>query len=197
MLMDARRKPVKRNGALLFAENFLKHPGMLGSIVPSSRHLVSRVLEPVDWQRADVVVEYGPGVGGFTAAMLARMRPDARLVAIETNGAFVRHLGASLPDRRLHVEQGSAIDVAAVLERLGIQGANVVVSGIPLGSLPVTLRLAICEASRRVLEPAGTLLVYQFTPRVLPQLRQTFARVQCGIEWRNVPPARYYVCRNG
>src|SRR5262245_13274106 len=47
----------------LFASNFLRHPFMLGSIIPSSRHLVNRVLEPIDWATARVIVEYGPGVG--------------------------------------------------------------------------------------------------------------------------------------
>ena len=70
---------------LLFASNFLRHPNMLGSIVPSSRFLVDQVLELIDWGRARVIVEYGPGVGAFTREILRRMRSDARLVAIETN----------------------------------------------------------------------------------------------------------------
>ena len=64
---------------VLFASNFLRHPHMLGSIVPSSRHLVNAVLAPIDWHRARVIVEYGPGVGTFTAEILRRMRHDARV----------------------------------------------------------------------------------------------------------------------
>ena len=51
---------------LLFARNFFRHPRMLGSIVPSSRFLIRELLGPVDWTRARVVVEYGPGVVGIT-----------------------------------------------------------------------------------------------------------------------------------
>ena len=39
---------------LLFASNFLRHPNMLGSIIPSSRFLVDQVLEPIDWGRTRV-----------------------------------------------------------------------------------------------------------------------------------------------
>ena len=60
---------------LLFAGNFLRHPYMLGSIIPSSRFLVNQVLEPIDWERARVIVEYGPGVGTITAEILRRMHP--------------------------------------------------------------------------------------------------------------------------
>ena len=63
--------------ALLFASNFLRHPNMLGSIIPSSRFLVDLVLEPIDWGRARVIVEYGPGIGTFTGEILRRMRSDA------------------------------------------------------------------------------------------------------------------------
>src|SRR5689334_19820931 len=84
--------------ALLFAKNFFLHPYMLGSIVPSSRYLVNQVLERVDWERAQVIVEYGPGVGTFTGEILKRMRSDARLIAIEMNPDFVKFLSDSLQD---------------------------------------------------------------------------------------------------
>jgi phospholipid N-methyltransferase len=61
--------------ALLFARNFFRHPRMLGSIVPSSRFLIKELLQPIDWNQARVIVEYGPGVGVITAEILRRMRP--------------------------------------------------------------------------------------------------------------------------
>jgi phospholipid N-methyltransferase len=77
---------------LLFGRNFLKHPKMLGSLIPSSRFLVNHLLAEVDWPRARVFLEYGPGVGTFTTEILRRMRPDAVLIALETNSDFVRFL---------------------------------------------------------------------------------------------------------
>ena len=67
---------------LLFGRNFIKHPRMLGSLIPSSRFLVNHVLAEVDWNRARVFLEYGPGVGTFTAEILRRMRPDAVLIVV-------------------------------------------------------------------------------------------------------------------
>ena len=54
----------RREQLLLFARNFLKHPRMLGSLIPSSRFLIDEVLQAVDWANARVIVEYGPG-GGY------------------------------------------------------------------------------------------------------------------------------------
>lgn len=182
--------------ALLFAGNFIRHPHMLGSIVPSSRYLVDRVLSRVDWHRARIIVEYGPGVGTFTREILRRMRSDARLVAIETNRHFVQFLKESVPDPRLHVVLESAENVSAVLENLGLAPAQYIVSGIPLGSMPVPVRAGIVEKTRAALDPSGAFLVYQFTARVLPQLRQSFAHVHRSFERRNVPPAQLFVCES-
>jgi phospholipid N-methyltransferase len=179
---------------LLFAGNFLRHPYMLGSIIPSSRFLVQQVLKPVDWQQARVIVEYGPGVGTFTGEILRRMRTDAHLVAIETNHDFVRFLRESFPDPRLRVVQASAADVQTVLRQLELPRAAYIISGIPLGSMPDPLRADIVAKTRGALEPGGMFLVYQFTARVLPALQRTFGDVRRILERRNLPPAKVFFC---
>src|SRR5579871_1100697 len=135
---------------LLFARNFFRHPRMLGSIIPSSRFLIKQLLEPIDWERARVIVEYGPGVGGITAEILRRMRPDARLIAIEMNPDFVRFLRNSLRDERFHVAEGSAADVKEILHQQGHAKATYIISGIPLGTMSQAVREPIlrhtCEA---------------------------------------------------
>lgn len=181
----------------LFASNFVRHPTMLGSVIPSSRFLVDAVLERVNWAKARVLAEYGPGVGTFTAEILRRMRGDARLVAIETNPQFVRFMQQSLPDERLIVECGSAEDVGEILASHALPRAHTIISGIPLGSFPRWLQVAIAEATRDALEPDGRFLVYQFTARVLPVLRETFPLVGRAREWRNFPPAQLFECANG
>jgi phospholipid N-methyltransferase len=181
---------------LLFALNFFRHPFMLGSIWPSSRYLVEEVLRPIDWERAQVIVEYGPGVGTITAEILRRMRPDAHLIAIETNAAFVKALNSwfSDSDPRLHVVNESAADVGSILERLNLPPAHYVVSGIPLGSMSEAMRADIVAKTRLALAPGGQFLVYQFTSRVLPVLQRTFEDVSRSMERRNIPPAHLFRC---
>src|SRR5438874_3238900 len=101
----------------LFAANFFKHPMQLGSLVPSSRYLVDNLLSRIDWNRARVVVEYGPGIGNMTQEILKRMHPDAVLVAIEMNPEFVRFIRREVPDARLHVVCGSASEVREILTK--------------------------------------------------------------------------------
>lgn len=192
--MQASMTRHRREQIFLFARNFFKYPRMLGSLIPSSRYLIEHLLSQVDWRRARVIVEYGPGVGTFTAEILRRMRPDATLVVLETNEDFVRFLNGSLQDPRLRVVHGSAQEVEAVLERLGCGPADYVISGIPFSTMPQDLQEQILQATRSALRPDGVLLVYQFSGKVGPHLRRVFRHVYRDFEPRNLLPARLFYC---
>jgi phospholipid N-methyltransferase len=180
---------------LLFARNFFRHPRMLGSIVPSSRFLIKQLLEPIRWERARVIVEYGPGVGGITAQLLRHMRQDARLIAIETNPDFVSYLRRSISDPRLQVVQASAVTVGEILQSYGCRQADYIISGIPFSTIPAPLRRRILRQTRDALAPGGAFLVYQFSTRVLDDLRRTFGYVARKFEPLNVLPAHLFICQ--
>ena len=188
-------KPSRGEETLLFAKNFLQHPKMLGSLIPSSRFLVQRLLGRIDWKRAKTIVEYGPGVGTITAHILQRMSPRTKLVVFEMNEDFVRYLKRSFPDKRLHVVHGSAERVQKELDKLKLDGADYIISGIPFTTMPVELREKIMRESRRALKPGGAVLVYQFTRAVLPYLKSHFDRIDQDCEPLNILPARLFYCR--
>ena len=179
---------------LLFARNFFKFPTMLGSLIPSSPFLVNDLLSQVDFDRARVVVEYGPGVGTFTQEILKRMRPDAALVAIELNEEFAGFLKEEIGDRRLHAVHASACDVGKVLASLNLPSADYIISGIPFSTMPKSLRAEIMRNSRDALRPDGALLVYQFTRAVRPYLESSFGSVQENFQMLNILPARIFYC---
>jgi|SRR5947209_6834550 len=179
----------------LFARAFLRDPKGLGSVIPSSKFLMNRILERIDFERARVIVEYGPGIGNLTAEMLRALQPGAKLVAIDTSEEFVRHLCNNFRHPGLHVEHGSAAEVGAILRRLGIARADYVVSGIPYSTLPAGLRRSIVRATREVLAPDGELIVYQFSSAVLRDLLVEFPNVQRGFEPFNILPARLFYCQ--
>jgi phospholipid N-methyltransferase len=193
-MAERNRSSLRRAQLALFASNFIRHPKMLGSIVPSSRFLVGEVLDRIDWPRANVIVEYGPGVGTFTAEILKRMRPDATLIAIEMNQEFVRFLSEELPDPRLRVVEGSAADIQRILREHGHDRADYIVSGIPFSTMPDDLREAVLRASRAALASDGAFLVYQFSSRVLPDLERIFGTVERRFEPLNILPAQLFFC---
>lgn len=193
LLPRQRSRTISRQ-LFLFARNFFRYPKLLGSLVPSSPFLVKHVLSLVDWERARVVVEYGPGVGTITQEILKRIRPDATLVAIELNPCFVEFLQNEISDPRLRVVYGSAADVASILRQLGLPHADYIISGIPYTLLPDGVRRVVTRETHHVLHPEGAFVVYQFTRTVLPYLRPTFASVKQDFNLLNILPARIYYC---
>jgi len=186
----------KHHSRLLFAREFLKHPILLGSVVPSSRFLVDRLLRQVDWPATRVLVEYGPGIGTFTAEILRRLRPDATLVAIEASREFVRDLKHSYPDRRLAVVHNSAAEVRSVLDELHLHAADVIVSGIPFSTLRHHERERILSESKLALRPGGRFLAYQFSGKLRTDLERVFGEVERDLEPLNILPARIFSALN-
>ena len=175
-----------------FLRGFLKNPVMVGSIIPSSRVLIDKMLGPVDWDNTKVFVEYGPGVGTFTRPILDRLGPEAKLVTIDTNPDFTRYLRDSIDDPRLITINGSAADVEKILADHGLGSADYVLSGLPFSTLPAGVGEDIAEATSNVIRPGGAFLVYQFSPKVLYFIRPHFAPIKRGFEWINVPPATLF-----
>jgi phospholipid N-methyltransferase len=175
-----------------FLRGFIKNPVMVGSIIPSSRVLIDKMLGPVDWANTRLFVEYGPGVGTFTRPVLDRMSPEATLVTIDTNADFTRYLKQSIDDPRLIAVNGSAADVEKILAERSLGSADYVLSGLPFSTLPPGVGDAIAEATANVIRPGGAFLIYQFSPKVRDFIKPHFAPIKRGFEWVNVPPATLF-----
>jgi phospholipid N-methyltransferase len=192
-----------RNGAkringpaqlLFFAKNFLKHPNMIGWMFPSSPFVVEEVLKQIDWPNTRLIVEYGPGLGTFTRDILQRLRPDATLIALETNDEFYSFLRASLQDPRFLLLHESATEIDSALKRLGSPSVDYVISGIPFKTLQEETRGEIVRKTHAALRPDGRFLVYQLTGAVRPYLQNVFGHVHEDVELLNFLPARLYYC---
>ena len=172
----------------VFLKGFIKHPVMVGSIIPSTDTLIDQMLSRVNWSEVKLFVEYGPGVGTFCRPVLARMRGDAALIAIDTNPDFIDYLQRDIADSRFHPVLGSAADVEAIIAALGFDHADQIVSGLPFSTLPTGVGPAIAAATHRALRPGGSFLVYQYRKRARDFLVPHFNQIDNGYEWWNVPP---------
>jgi phospholipid N-methyltransferase len=175
-----------------FLRGFLKHPVMVGSVIPSSKVLIDRMLEPVDWANCKLFVEYGPGVGTFTQHVLRRLAPDAILLTIDTNPDFTAYLGGKIRDSRLRAVTGSAANVGEIMRDFGLTHADFILSGLPFSTLPPGVGPKIAEATAEALRPGGAFLVYQFSPKVRQYIAPYFDRIDRAFEFFNVPPATLF-----
>lgn len=176
----------------MFFRGFIKHPVMVGSVIPSSKILIDKMLGPVEWANTKLFIEYGPGVGTFTQHILERLPGDATLLTIDTNEDFTKYLARKFSDSRLRAVTGSAADVREIMAELGFDHADYILSGLPFSTLPPGVGPAIAQQTAEALRPGGAFLVYQFSPKVRQFIAPYFERIDRGFEWRNIPPATLF-----
>lgn len=183
-----RLQPDKR---LAFLQGFLKYPHLVGSVIPSSRFLERRLIDGANIQRANLVVELGPGTGGTTRAIMGALPSKSKLLAIEINPQFASLL-KSESDPRLHVYCGSAEDISVALKFDNLPRPDVVVSGIPFSTMSRTLGRRIIAAVWDSMAPGGCFIAYQFRDKVAMLGRELLGNPQVDVEFLNVPPMRFY-----
>lgn len=176
----------------VFLQGFIEHPVMVGSIIPSSRFTIARMLKPVQWDQCKLFVEYGPGVGTFCRPVLERLPRDGRLIVIDTNPLYIDYLKATIADSRFIPVLGSAADVEAIVRAHGFDHADYVLSGLPFSTLPDGVGPAIAAATHRVLRPGGAFLVYQFSAKARDFMARHFTRIDADFEPLNVLPCKLF-----
>ncbi|TWT82644.1 Ribosomal RNA small subunit methyltransferase A [Planctomycetes bacterium CA13] len=184
-----------------FLRNFLRHPTQVGAIAPSSPGLVKAMVDGFDWQSARNIVEFGPGTGVFTEAVLDRMHADAKFFAIERSAELVEATRARCPNAIVY--EDSVTNVAELCQRESMDGVDSVICGLPWASFSQGLQDEIMDAMLDVLQPGARFSTFAYWQglalpagrRFATRLDQTFSSVQRShTVWRNLPPAFIYRC---
>lgn len=202
---------------LAFLREFLKNPTRTAAIAPSSARLAERMVSGLDLASMRSIVEYGPGTGVFTRAVLERLpegwlgqcadRPGAdkrAFVAIEYNPDLARVVQERFPT--VCVENESAERVEAICARHGVAPGelDLVVSGLGWVSFEPGLCTRMLEATHRMLRPGAEFRTFGYhLGLVMPHaghFRREIKRIFSSVYttpavWANLPPAFVYVCR--
>ena len=110
-------------------------------MTPSGRALARTMAAYIDPSRPGPIVELGPGTGPVTEALVAQGIDPARLVLVEFDPTFCRLLRARYP--KATVVQGDAYSLKRLLTGLMQNPAAGVVSGLPLFTKPLRMRLRL------------------------------------------------------
>ncbi|MEO6594213.1 MAG: phospholipid methyltransferase [Planctomycetota bacterium] len=180
-----------------FFGNFLRNPGSIGAVLPSSRYLARALVGRLDLEPGQLVLEYGPGTGPVTAIMLEALPEGARYLGIELEPRFHDLLTERYPRFDFHL--GSAADVPAILAERGLPRPTRIVSGLPFASLPAAAQDAIVDGVVHCLRGTHAdfrtfQYVHAYGLRAARRFRAIMAERFDGFERigpvvRNVPPA--------
>jgi len=183
-----------------FLREFVCDPVQLGAVAPSGPQLAQRMVEAAELGPGHVVVELGAGTGPMTEAIV-RARPDGPFVALEPNPALAAILRERFPGVR--IDERLAQDLRAVLDDLGANHADRVVSSLPWAIWPEELQDEVFSAIIDVLAPDGRMVTFGYVhAQPLPAARRLQRALQTRfrdvhstrVAWRNLPPARVFVC---
>lgn len=175
---------------------YLGDPKGVAALTPTSRASVARIVAMVPAAKARLIVEFGPGSGVMTRAILARLPPEARLLAIEANAGLAQRLPRQIGDSRLTVVHDTAARVRRILADEGLGEADCVVSSIPFFWLDPEAAHEIVSETHAALVAGGLFLTYQmfYLPRrrLRVHLDRCFREVRSELDLRNLPPQRVY-----
>jgi phosphatidylethanolamine/phosphatidyl-N-methylethanolamine N-methyltransferase len=196
---------------IAFVKEFIKAPGEMAAVSPSSRRLARQMIEGLDFSTARVVVEYGPGLGTFTDAIVSEIEQAAanstagqdacRLIAIERNERMAELLRERHPGVTLHHDD--AANVRQICRDEGFESVDYVVSGLGWPSFSDDLRTRILEATADVLRPGGEFRTFGYHVGLMMKgawhfrrtVRRLFSDVTISkVVWANMPPAFVYKC---
>ncbi len=187
---------------LAFLAEFAAKPAAIGAIAPSSPVLAQEITTWIDWPNVQAVLEYGPGTGAFTQAILDRKSPQAKFAAIEANPALAQEFRAAHPGVTLH--QDCVANVAEVCAAEGIEHVDAIISGLPWAAFSEEDQNTYLDAMMEVLPPGGQLTTFAYLQGLLLPASQRFKKKlgryfpQVTISktiWTNLPPAFVYRCR--
>lgn len=196
-----RIESAKGGDRLKFFGAFLTRPTTVGAVAPSSRRLGREMIRGLDLDKADTVVELGPGTGAFTEIIIDSIGPNTTFFAVELNPVFARVLGRRFPS--ITVYNDSAENLCQHLKGHGKDSVSHVFCGLPWASLPLKAQERVFAAIIESLTPGGTFSTFAYghacwfpnAVRFRRRLEQHFSVVKRSrTVWRNVPPAFIYRC---
>jgi phosphatidylethanolamine/phosphatidyl-N-methylethanolamine N-methyltransferase len=188
------KKGIRLDDEVRFIRSWIERPLSIGAVTPSGKLLARTMARYVDPNSTGPVVELGPGTGPVTEALVEAGVEPSRLVLVEFNPTFCRLLRSRYPDATL--VQGDAYSMRRLLETLLLQPAAAVVSGLPLITKPIKMRLRLLRDAFDLMLPGAPFVQFTYSVAApLPKRLGGFSVEASERIWMNLPPARVWVYR--
>jgi phosphatidylethanolamine/phosphatidyl-N-methylethanolamine N-methyltransferase len=188
------KRGIRLDDEVRFIRSWIERPLTIGAVTPSGKMLARTMARYVDPNSDGPVVELGPGTGPVTEALVQAGVAPSRLVLVEFNPTFCRLLRARYPEATL--VQGDAYSLRRLLETLLIEPAAAVVSGLPLVTKPIRMRLRLIRDAFDLMMPGAPFVQFTYSmASPVPRRLGGFTAEASERIWMNIPPARVWVYR--
>ena len=180
----------------MFILEYIKNPKGIGAIAPSSGHLANKMISEIDFEKANYIIEYGPGTGVFTEKILARVKDNTVLILIEVNEGFCDILrGLYGHKKNVIIVNDSAEHIDMILKNYNINNIDYIISGLPFSSLPKKVSNRILKKTADMIKDEGEFITFQYTLFKLNFIKKFFERINYERVFINLPPAYVLKCK--
>jgi phosphatidylethanolamine/phosphatidyl-N-methylethanolamine N-methyltransferase len=184
------------NENIQLLQAFLKNPGKVGSITPSSPELAAEMLHGVRPDAENIVLELGVGTGAITK-YLEEIIPDREsYLGIELDSGLVENLQKSYPD--LNVVCGNATEAYEIHRRSGLGKVRYLVCCLPFVSLPKEVSEQVLAEIEKFMAEGCELRIFQYAHgyylppaiKIREYLRDRYGKSRRSqLILKNLPPA--------
>ncbi len=172
-----------------FFKESIKNIKSVGTITRSSKFLCKGMIKPVDFEKADVIVELGAGDGVITKHILRHMKDDAKLLSFEVNEIFCDQMRNTLHDDRLIIVEDSAEKLGEYLAKNNLGKADYIISAIPYVAFPEELALSIIRTSKEHMKDNALYIQVHYSLLTKKFYQNIFGNVDVSFVPLNIPPA--------
>ena len=186
-----------------FLSNFIKHPGCVGAIAPSTENLAVQMVAPVNLDQVETIVEYGPGTGVFTKYISNRINPQKTLFfSLEIDDKMFEVSTESVPE--VEIIKDSAANICEQLKKHGKDHTDAIISGLPWAIFPDKLQDEILKPTVEALNKGGIFTTFTYLHgfylpgacKIRKKLKMYFSEFHLSpVVWNNFPPAIVYWCK--
>ena len=148
------------NEHLQFLKGFLKKPGTVGAIAPSSPELAQKMIEGVEANENNIILEIGCGTGAITKFLQNSIPSKNSFLGIEIEKKFVERLEQELPE--MNIVCGDACHSSKILTEHGLGKVGYIISGLPFVVLPKEVSEGILGEVDKMMDKGCLFRTFQY-----------------------------------
>ncbi|WP_249898040.1 rRNA adenine N-6-methyltransferase family protein [Paenibacillus sp. PK3_47] len=177
-------------------KEFLKNPCLIGTMLPTQKHLADKIIKNIEFSNANYIVEYGPGTGAVTEKLLEFRNKETTVILFEKNKLFCEYLKYIYRNEpNLYIINDSAMKLEQFMNLHDIPWVDYIISSIPLNKSTRREYISILYSSRKKLMDSGAFITFQRSLLNKKLFSLFFRKIELNKVLMNIPPAYILCCK--
>lgn len=178
-----------------FIKESIKNLKQVGTVMPSSKSIVKKMIEPVNFKKDICILEIGSGTGTITTEILKKMSDNSTLICFETNKKFYDRL-KEIDDQRAEFIFDSAENIKSYVNKNKVKKIDYIISSVPILILPDEVTQTILDHCSSILGSDGKFIQLQYSKLLDKKIKKYFKFISVNVTLKYYLPGFIYTCSN-